>query len=683
MEQRQLTHEVYSCLLDNLTTSKRLKAHFAERGEKKTFDCKDCENIHKAVAATIEKHGDACIGIAGFYRVDKKISWAYPIADAFLIPMRDADGLIHSLKIRILGENKNRYMYVDSAKKNSGTAMRGVVHFPKRIEPKQAVTVLRITEGEIKANVCAEHDPKTVTISMGGIVFFKQLPDVLQPLSLEPLQVKIAFDVDVYRRNSLLYGGVNAYNMLLQTYIVLRRTYPKAEMLLEKWDEQYGKGIDDVILAGHADKIKLEAGEILEKEISARIGITDGGKWVYVSQAQAFFRTDNSGVSFDKTQFSDSFLREKVTVAKVIKEQLVPVFDMAEYHPTMPPTYEENSMKVFNLFRGLPNIVSNTGDAGLFVEHIKMVSPEYQNIILDFLAYNVQHVGKKMKWALVIQGKEGIGKSFIGEVMKRMIGENNVATPNNENLKEHFNLWARACAFCIIEEFMTFGRQDLMNKLKPMITDNYIMIRTMRVDGYRVPNRFNIMGFTNYRNALRLDKHDRRYCVIYSDMKPQAKEYYRDLHAMLTDEQKIGALFHYLKSRDLKKFQPYGHAPATDAKLSTIEASMTQEAMMLREMVENESFPDIICVSDLTEYVNTKHRFMSVGKILQTMVEVDMYHFPNPIRVNGEQKRFWAIRNVHKYRNDPQAANDYIRTVYKDKSFTLNSIILENERKGA
>lgn len=664
MDKRQLTHEVYSFLLDKLTVTKRLKAHFAERGIKSTYGAKDCENIVISILETVEKFGKDCLTVAGFYKQGEEIVWAYRMTDAFIIPLLDTDGKIWALKIRAYGKSGTRYMYVDTSKRTCGTAMLGFSHFPTPITPNMQVNELRVTEGEIKAQVASEFDKSVITFSMGGISMFKALGETLQPLNLHPRKVRIAFDMDTYRKNSILYQGTNAFSMLLQTYQTMKRLYPQSTLVLERWSEEYGKGIDDVILGGHADKIEQVDAAVLEEEIKKRAGLSNCDGWVYVAQSQSFFRVDNSTMYFDKSQFSDSFLSGKVTTKKIIDERIVPVFHIAEYNPTKPSTYVENGLEVFNLYRGMPKIIRNTTYPQLFVDHINLVTPEYQEIVLDFLAYQVQNVGKKMKWALVIQGTEGIGKSFIGAVMKKLLGENNVGTPSNENMREQFNLWARACALCIVEEFMTFGRQELMNKLKPMITDNQIMIRTMRVDSFPVPNRFNIMGFTNYRNALKLDKYDRRYCVIHSDMKPQGKVYYEKLFAMLNDDVQVGGLLNFLMERDLSKFAPHAHAPMTDAKIQAIEASYTQEEGTVRDFIEDETMPDLVCLHDLENFFITKKTPVPMHKLRQVMIQMGMYSLPNPIRLYNVQKRFWVMRNMAHYKANPAHIMDYVREKY-------------------
>jgi hypothetical protein len=64
-----------------------------------------------------------------------------------------------------------------------------------------------------------------------------------------------------------------------------------------------------------------------------------------------------------------------------------------------------------------------------------------------------------------------------------------------------------------VEEMMAKARQEIMNKLKPMITEPWCTIREMYRPAYEQPNRFNFLFFSNHNNALLLDNSDRRYCI--------------------------------------------------------------------------------------------------------------------------------------------------------------------------
>ncbi len=46
-----------------------------------------------------------------------------------------------------------------------------------------------------------------------------------------------------------------------------------------------------------------------------------------------------------------------------------------------------------------------------------------------------------MHFALLIRGEQGSGKSAIGELMRRIIGDRNVVKPSNDEVTGRFTAW--------------------------------------------------------------------------------------------------------------------------------------------------------------------------------------------------------------------------------------------------
>ncbi|GAH30468.1 unnamed protein product, partial [marine sediment metagenome] len=88
-------------------------------------------------------------------------------------------------------------------------------------------------------------------------------------------------------------------------------------------------------------------------------------------------------------------------------------------------------------------------------------------------------------------------------------------------LHAKWNGWQKGIQLAVIEEIMTVGRLDVMNRLKPVITDDTLRIEEKYGCAYTIENRMNLICFTNHSDALKLENGDRRWFVVSSPAVPK------------------------------------------------------------------------------------------------------------------------------------------------------------------
>jgi len=195
--------------------------------------------------------------------------------------------------------------------------------------------------------------------------------------------------------------------------------------------------------------------------------------------------------------------------------------------------------------------------------------------VLDYMAWCVQNPEKKPNFAMVIKGKQGTGKSFIGQVLERIFGPHNTGRPMNASIQSQFNGWARNVKLVVIEELMVKGRVDLMNHLKPMITDPLIEINEKYQPAQKITNNCVIVAFTNHDDALPVEDDDRRYMIIISEAFPRGAAYYDRLFTWAEKDNGDAIIWDWLLKRDIGKFNGKGRAPTSASKDEMREASRT------------------------------------------------------------------------------------------------------------
>lgn len=228
-----------------------------------------------------------------------------------------------------------------------------------------------------------------------------------------------------------------------------------------------------------------------------------------------------------------------------------------------------------------------------------IAEPEYRRVILDFMAFIVQNPGTKIRWAILLQGAEGCGKTYLAEAMSAVLGAGHVKPVDSEAVKSQWNDWAYGNQLVAVEEIRIAGqnRHEIMNRLKPLITNDTICISQRFRDARNVANKSNYMLFTNHHDALALNDTSRRYFVVKSALQTKkqidalgGEAYFDRIFSMLNDN--ASGLRAYLEEHQIDPaFKPDGRAPATTYLAQLINDAATDTTASVREIVEDSIQP--------------------------------------------------------------------------------------------
>lgn len=617
-------NEVYSLLLNSLALTSDHNENLLDRGlsqdEIKTGLYRSWPMSRKGIAAKMEKAFEDLSGVPGFYK-NEKGAWAISGAVGVAIPVRDVDGLIVAIKIRPDKpiDPANKYTHFSSnpkpakdgsVKYPSGTATKISVHFP--LGERRGLKRIRVTEGELKADI-ATNLSGIYTISMPGVGLWRVAMEAIQGLDEKPI-VHLAYDSDKDREHHPEYGsgeqGVSGTNYSVAGSLIEFHTQLELsgyKVVVETWKGEDGKGIDDILAnegeGGVKRMTKRDVATFIKEHTPKIPQPTDG--WVYCIGIKRFINI-RTGAQLDKEQYNDFFIHltpKKQPADLALRSRDFIKTDLPTYHPNREQLYEDGHLRYFNTWKPR-DFEPVEGDVTPLLEHMEYMFPEEEerNIVADFMAYNIQNEGEKIHWALLLQGAQGNGKSFFGHIMRLLLGESKVNNPNNEVIHEKYTDWQADCSLVVIEEMMARGRLDLMNKLKPMITQDISSIRAMFKPPYEQANRFNMLMFTNHEDALILDDGDRRYCVVFSPAVPKKESYYTELFHWSNRNKK--QMLHWALERDLSAFNPKGHAPMTTGKLAVIENSKLPLEDWVFTEIRAENWPfmgDIVTTQHLME----------------------------------------------------------------------------------
>lgn len=394
--------------------------------------------------------------------------------------------------------------------------------------------------------------------------------------------------------------------------------------------------------------------------------------WVWIGQAKMFLRRRDRFM-FDEKSFNSMFnymiegKTGNLSTEIFANKRSMRKFDSFDFLPEQP----EFCGPCYNLWVP-PNVEATDADPSMFVNHLAYLfeDPYERRMVTSFMAWCVQNPAKKPNFAMVIKGFEGTGKSFLGQALERIFGYENTARPLNTDIQSQFNGWARNAKLVVIEELMVRGRVDLMNHLKPMITDPIISINEKFQPVQKISNHCVLVAFTNHEDALPLSDDDRRYLIATSYASPRETAYYAALFDWLENGGGIGAIKGYLQRFDLQDFDGKGRAPMTKSKVDMREASRTDYDRYWKYLMDSKLPPfhgQLVYEGDLVdalpEAITSRTRGLH-GAARKFLVNVAKAKNMGQHRTSVGRVVLWAIRQP---------------TINKGRPARLRSVIYERE----
>jgi len=341
------------------------------------------------------------------------------------------------------------------------------------------------------------------------------------------------------------------------------------------------------------------------------------------------------------------------------------------YFPGATPIFQLTGMKCVNTYR--PSSVPKEASKLDFDGHtaIKVVQAHLMRLcngrkevaehLTDYLAHNVQDPGKKIRHSPVIQAIEGDGKSLLGTLLALTMGEPNVRVIAPEVIsKGDFNGWAEGACVGVLEEIRLQGqnRFDVLNSVKPCVTNDTISIHRKHLDPYNAPNTINYIAFTNHKDALPLDDTDRRWLVIFAPWDSikqfeevvgcSESEYFERLHEMIYKHS--AQLRRWLLDRDLSAFKRHGRAPDTEEKKIMVSMGVSDEVSTAKELIASGGLgyaANIVSTRMLSAALNAAGieppKSTAMNKM---MLKLGFQKYPNSVKWNGEAHRVWTRQPV-------------------------------------
>lgn len=367
------------------------------------------------------------------------------------------------------------------------------------------------------------------------------------------------------------------------------------------------------------------------------------------------FALDDSNDKTTKSAF-EAFTRSQCI--------MFPKVDSLAFRPELPPgeVFTEAGMSYVNCY--VPTHGERkAGDVTPFLNHMQKLIPDEgdRNILLTWIASCIQNPGKKHQWSPVLVGVDGNGKSLVAQIVKHAIGKRWVAEPRPNQIGGRFNSWIENKLFAVIEEIHMNSRREMLDNMKPLITNMTVEVEGKGRDSYDAENRCNILMCTNYKDAVIKTRNDRRYAIIFTGQHSED-----DLKRDGMDEDYFTGFFDWLKSGGYAAvadwFDKYtvascdvmGRAPQTS---STEEAIMESLGGVEQDIIEAVDLERVGFRSGLISSLALDQLLNEKGHRLQTKRKAkvlgDMGYIRHPNLPEGRLKTLGTCFRVYVKKGHP------------------------------
>ena len=378
--------------------------------------------------------------------------------------------------------------------------------------------------------------------------------------------------------------------------------------------------------------------------------------WTYIHGACRFAdrKTDRALTTREQIEdFISHEIGETVNFRRLLADYAVETCDKMEYAPhRKEKIFEAGGETFFNSYR--PNTQEMKREPSLkktavkiFNDHIDFIatSDVERTALKNYFAFCVQRVGQKVDWTpLIISKHEGLGKSAFSVLFRKIFGEHNCSTVSAQRLLSGWTDFIAEKLFVVSHEVETHDSAAL-TELKSLITESRVRVNAKYARTYETNNCANFLLLSNKLSALRLEKHSRRFFVIYNNREPKDKKYYNKLFNAI--ENGAGWIYDHLMSVDLSAFDAHGAAPETEELAMITEVTKSDAVSWLETQYEQRAgafaspIVDMIAIErDVATFAPPNvSRYMTKQKI--AMFLYGLGFAPREYRINGVHKHSW------------------------------------------
>jgi hypothetical protein len=259
---------------------------------------------------------------------------------------------------------------------------------------------------------------------------------------------------------------------------------------------------------------------------------------------------------YHQSDFKSHYANRKVPIGKHVKSAGEVWLNHPDRRSYEGVTFNPNgaSDSYYNLFQGFP-VDAVRGDCGLYLDHIQnnicKSDDELYDYVINWMADAIQNPGRRPGVALVIRGKQGVGKGVFVNEFCGLFGPHAIQVTQSSHLVGNFNAHLRDKLIVFADEAFWAGDKRAEGALKALVTEDTMPIEMKGVDVQNAPNFVRLIMASNNDWVVPASVDQRRFVVIeVGTARMQDSSYFKALRDQM-DQGGRQALMQFLIDRDL------------------------------------------------------------------------------------------------------------------------------------
>ena len=313
----------------------------------------------------------------------------------------------------------------------------------------------------------------------------------------------------------------------------------------------------------------------------------------------------------------------------------------------------QRGVACFNLYRPPRIERGNAAEANPWLDHVRKIFGDDAEHIVKWLAHRVQRPKDKINHALVLGGKQGIGKDTLLEPVKRAVGPWNFSEVSPQHMLGRFNGFLKSVILRVNEarDLGDINRFQFYDHMKAYTAapPDVLRVDEKNLREYSVLNCCGVIITTNHKaDGIYLPADDRRHFVAWSNL--EKEDFVADYWTRLWEWYAEGGYRHvaaYLADLDIASFDPKAPPPKTPAFWDIVDANRAPEDAELADALDKIGRPNATTLVRITNVATGEfeawikdrknrrvvpHRFEKCGYV--------------PVRNDTAQDGLWKINGA-------------------------------------
>ena len=318
-------------------------------------------------------------------------------------------------------------------------------------------------------------------------------------------------------------------------------------------------------------------------------------------------------------------------------------------------TWYSEDPNYYSHFHGFRYKPVNNGKSQIFIDFIKNIicndNQEVFEYVINWIAYLIQKIDKKLPTAIVLTGMPGCGKTTFTNVLSKLLyGYSNDNVNDIKLITGGFNGLNENKKLIICNELKNVGEERFANfdVLKSLITETSIIINEKFIRARPAKNIASYIFVSNYSVPIKIEDGDRRYlCIEANSSKSNDRQYWKELYKTIDSDEFYEDLMYYFTSIDISEYVPQS-IPITKEKINARKVCENIYDEYIYELFDKLNSQDGYSSRDLQLFIKDKSINDKSIKLRSMQAKLNkVCEIKRKIEIDGSKLRYYKLKDEY------------------------------------